>query len=347
MEGFRTFLDRFVKKPNIERSQLEPPSMDMVLLDMGFSEKEITQENGFWFVADKEGQKIHIEHHPPKAGEFLEFFRLESLKPRTEADSKPKPLAVLIHGMGLDAWSMFPLAFALAQEGIPAVAVSLPGHGLSQGPRPKDLPEAVKPVVGLVESLQSESKASRLIMIGHSLGTYAALRAADELTSKGYPVGFVSLAGPYIEPNLKQSAAAAARMTKLFKLSPPAIAENFFNRKGGFLPWEDGIIASIAEHVLDQYAGYNWLKHPPENLKYMTQAARYSPKHTLMGIIVAAGADKVIPRKETLSAGELFLFPNQKDEDNRYVIEDAPHMIPASTKYAGQIAGIITKALTK
>lgn len=347
MEHLKPFLSKLTRGSGTELPQSQPPSIGEVLSEMGFHEREITRDGDLWFITGGEGSAIRIEHHQPNVGEPLDFFRIKlQHQDQEKANIPQQPLAVLIHGMGLDAWSMFPLAFALADRGIPAIAVSLPGHGLSLGEKPDTLASAVDPVVALIESFDLP-KDNRVIAIGHSLGVYSAIAVADRLTDKGQETAVVDLAGAYVDPGPKEELSAAARMGKLIKLCPEAVAKNFFNHKGKFLPWAKDLVGSIVDHIVSTYSNYSWLKNPPEKLRFMISAAGYSPKYVHPGIVIAGEKDRLIPNKETLSAQRIFLFPQKRGKGNTHIIKGACHMMPTSTEYSEEIADLIVEAFAK
>lgn len=85
-----------------------------------------------------------------------------------------RPLAVLIHGAGLDhtAWAL--QSRWLAFHGFNVLAVDLPGHGRSQGPPLSSIAALAHWLTGVIVA----AKAQRAVLIGHSMGSLIALETA-------------------------------------------------------------------------------------------------------------------------------------------------------------------------
>ena len=85
-----------------------------------------------------------------------------------------RPLAVFIHGAGLDhtAWAL--QSRWLAFHGWNVLAVDLPGHGRSEGPLLADIGAMAEWVLALTAAAGATSAA----LIGHSMGSLIALEAA-------------------------------------------------------------------------------------------------------------------------------------------------------------------------
>jgi pimeloyl-ACP methyl ester carboxylesterase len=85
-----------------------------------------------------------------------------------------KPLAVLLHGAGLNhaVWAL--QSRWLAFHGWNVLAVDLPGHGASAGPPLPAIERMGEWVVTLLDAL----KAGDAVLIGHSMGSLIALQAA-------------------------------------------------------------------------------------------------------------------------------------------------------------------------
>jgi pimeloyl-ACP methyl ester carboxylesterase len=85
-----------------------------------------------------------------------------------------RPLAVLIHGAGLDhtAWAL--QSRWLAFHGFNVLAVDLPGHGRSQAP---PLP-SIAALADWLTAVIVAATAERAVLIGHSMGSLIALETA-------------------------------------------------------------------------------------------------------------------------------------------------------------------------
>jgi pimeloyl-ACP methyl ester carboxylesterase len=90
------------------------------------------------------------------------------------AHAAGRPLAVFIHGAGLDhtVWAL--QSRWLAFHGWNVLAVDLPGHGRSEGPLLPDIGAMADWVLALVAAAGGTSAA----LIGHSMGSLIALEAA-------------------------------------------------------------------------------------------------------------------------------------------------------------------------
>lgn len=91
----------------------------------------------------------------------------------------PRATVVLLHGIGESSNLYHRLAFALAAEGISTYAIDQPGHGFSAGDRgqPAPVAELARAGARLIEHARSDVP---LVVLGHSLGTTAAVLIADE-----------------------------------------------------------------------------------------------------------------------------------------------------------------------
>lgn len=85
-----------------------------------------------------------------------------------------RPLAVFLHGAGLDhtVWAL--QSRWLAFHGWNVLAVDLPGHGASAGP---PLP-TIEAMAGWVVALLNAVPAANAVLLGHSMGSLIALQAA-------------------------------------------------------------------------------------------------------------------------------------------------------------------------
>ncbi|MFO1464980.1 MAG: alpha/beta hydrolase [Steroidobacteraceae bacterium] len=86
-----------------------------------------------------------------------------------------QPLAMLVHGAGMDhtVWAL--QSRWLAFHGWNVVALDLPGHGRSPGAPPESIDAIAQIVLGLIARIGAGAPA---VLIGHSMGSLAALRAA-------------------------------------------------------------------------------------------------------------------------------------------------------------------------
>lgn len=99
---------------------------------------------------------------------------------RPKIDGK-LPAAVLVHGVSSSKESMSALALELARRGIVALCIDARGHGDSGG----HLNLSSDPTIGLNEALEFlRSKdfvdKESIILIGHSLGAYAAMASSED-----------------------------------------------------------------------------------------------------------------------------------------------------------------------
>jgi len=95
---------------------------------------------------------------------------------------------ILIHGAGMDrtAWQL--QTRNLAHNGFSAYAIDLPGHGRSEGPPLKTIPEMAEWIGRYMLSLETEP----MIVMGHSMGALIALEVAaqfSKLTNKLILIG--------------------------------------------------------------------------------------------------------------------------------------------------------------
>ncbi|PPQ38717.1 Pimeloyl-ACP methyl ester carboxylesterase [Rhodoblastus acidophilus] len=90
------------------------------------------------------------------------------------AHDAAQPLAVLLHGAGMDhtIWAL--QSRALARRGLRVVAVDLPGHGASEGPPLGSIEELADWTAALIRA----AGAGRALIAGHSMGSLIALETA-------------------------------------------------------------------------------------------------------------------------------------------------------------------------
>jgi pimeloyl-ACP methyl ester carboxylesterase len=85
-----------------------------------------------------------------------------------------RPLVVLLHGAGMDRTVWSHVTPALAAAGYRVLAVDLPGHGASEGPARTSVVDLADWIAGVVDV----AAAGPAHLVGHSLGSFAALDAA-------------------------------------------------------------------------------------------------------------------------------------------------------------------------
>lgn len=101
-----------------------------------------------------------------------------------------QPVAVLIHGAGMDhtVWSL--QTRYLAHHGRSVLAVDLPGHGRSGGEPISGIPELADWVVALLDA----AGVAKAALIGHSMGALVSLDAAARHAERVEAVGLVGIA---------------------------------------------------------------------------------------------------------------------------------------------------------
>ncbi|HEX9855321.1 MAG TPA: alpha/beta hydrolase [Acidimicrobiia bacterium] len=113
------------------------------------------------------------------------------------------PLVVFVHGAGFDktVWSLQTRWFA--NHGYSALAVDLPGHGGSDGPPLESIPALADWLAATIESL-GFAEAS---IVGHSMGSYAALEFAARHSSVAHAIVLVGTAAEMpVHPDLLAAA---------------------------------------------------------------------------------------------------------------------------------------------
>lgn len=132
------------------------------------------------------------------------------------------PLVIFLHGAGMDhsVWSLQTRWFA--HHGWRVLALDLPGHGASGGPRLTSIGAFADFMAGLIEA-----QGGRAAIIGHSMGSLIALETAARRPDLVSAIGLVASAGKMpVSPELLNAAkageAAAVDMVSLWSLGPPA-----------------------------------------------------------------------------------------------------------------------------
>ncbi len=136
--------------------------------------------------------------------------------------SAAAPLAVFLHGAGMDhsVWALQARAFA--HHGHNVAAVDLPGHGRSAGPPLPTIEAVAEWTLALVRGLSGKA-----LIIGHSMGSLAALEAAARAPDVVAGLGLIGTAAKMpVHPSLLAAAAAnhpdAVAMVSLWGLGPEA-----------------------------------------------------------------------------------------------------------------------------
>jgi len=115
-----------------------------------------------------------------------------------------RPTVVFVHGAANDhgVWGLQSRYFA--HHGFNALAVDLPGHGRSAGPAQPSVEALADWLVALVDA----AGAARAAIVGHSLGSLAALEAAARAPSK---VSHLALLGAAVPMLVSDDLLAAAK----------------------------------------------------------------------------------------------------------------------------------------
>ena len=148
-----------------------------------------------------------------------------------------KPTVIFIHGVLNDhsVWDavLSPLATSML-GGINAIAIDLPGHGLSTGQAPATVEEAADTLLAMLSSAGIE----RAALVGHSFGSLIALEAAARAPDRVTHVALLGTASPMrVSPVLLEASVndpmAAIDMVNNFSFSqkpppPPELMQQVF-----------------------------------------------------------------------------------------------------------------------
>lgn len=133
------------------------------------------------------------------------------------------PLAVFLHGAGMDhsVWALQARWFA--HHGHNVAAVDLPGHGSSEGPPLPSIEQLAQWTLALIERLAG----GKALVIGHSMGSLAALEAAARAPGEVAGLGLIGTAAKMpVHPTLLSAAAEnhpdAVAMVSIWGLGPEA-----------------------------------------------------------------------------------------------------------------------------
>jgi pimeloyl-ACP methyl ester carboxylesterase len=134
-----------------------------------------------------------------------------------------RPLAIFLHGAGMDrsVWATQTRAFP--PRGLDVLAVDLPGHGGSEGPALAD----IGALADWTLALMSAAGAERASLVGHSMGALIALEAAARAPERAERLALVGVAVKMpVHPDLLAAAAAndhaAIDMVSLWSLGAAA-----------------------------------------------------------------------------------------------------------------------------
>jgi len=117
-----------------------------------------------------------------------------TLKISTSLDA---PISILLHGFSGNRVMMRMIALALADEGFICVAMDLRGHGSSEGIM-GELGDFRNDVEAVIQSLQvmGMGDASRIVLIGHSMGGGVGLTLGSQLASAVATIGVAPVSSP-------------------------------------------------------------------------------------------------------------------------------------------------------
>lgn len=134
-----------------------------------------------------------------------------------------QPLAVFLHGAGMDrsVWASQTRAFP--PRGLDVLAVDLPGHGGSAGPALADIGALADWTLALIDAAGAE----RAALVGHSMGALIALEAAARAPQRVTRLALVGVGAKMpVHPDLLAAAAAndhaAIDMVSLWSLGGAA-----------------------------------------------------------------------------------------------------------------------------
>lgn len=139
-----------------------------------------------------------------------------------------RPLALLVHGAGLDhtVWAL--QSRWLAFRGWNVLAVDLPGHGRSAGPPLPDIEAMAAWTAALIEAAGAKGEGAKgATLIGHSMGSLIALETAARFAAHVRSIVLIAPAAAMpVHPDLLAAAAAndhaAIDMVNLWGHGPAA-----------------------------------------------------------------------------------------------------------------------------
>lgn len=126
---------------------------------------------------------FHTPTRPPRAG-FLETYVVADglrLRTWTRRGSPARPAVVIVHGVGDSLESFADMGLAYAARGHTVLLLDTRGHGGSEGDRITLGAREREDVRAAMDRLRGEGAAGAgLILVGHSMGAVAVLRAAAD-----------------------------------------------------------------------------------------------------------------------------------------------------------------------
>lgn len=118
------------------------------------------------------------------------------------------PTVVFLHGAGMDHTEWMLQARYFAHHGRGVLAVDAPGHGRSEGPALRTIPDLAAWVVKLLDA----AKVERAALVGHSMGALIALETAALAPSRVWALGLLGVATRMpVHPDLQKAADVNAR----------------------------------------------------------------------------------------------------------------------------------------
>jgi pimeloyl-ACP methyl ester carboxylesterase len=134
-----------------------------------------------------------------------------------------RPLAIFLHGAGMDRSIWASQTRAFPPRGLDVLAVDLPGHGGSAGPALADIGALADWTLGLL----SAAGAERAHLVGHSMGALIALEAAARAPGRIAGLALVGVGAKMpVHPDLLAAAEAndhtAVDMVSLWSLGGAA-----------------------------------------------------------------------------------------------------------------------------
>jgi pimeloyl-ACP methyl ester carboxylesterase len=118
------------------------------------------------------------------------------------------PTVVFLHGAGMDHTEWMLQARYFAHHGRGVLAVDAPGHGRSQGPALRTVPDLAAWVVKVLDAATVE----RAALVGHSMGALVALETAARAPARVWALGLLGVATRMpVHPDLQKAADANER----------------------------------------------------------------------------------------------------------------------------------------
>jgi pimeloyl-ACP methyl ester carboxylesterase len=138
----------------------------------------------------------------------IEGRRVHAATGAVPVEGRDDPLVVLLHGAGMDRTVWSQQTRFLAHHGYRAVAVDLPGHGLSDGPAVSSIADAATWVAALIDKLAAAGD-TPVHLVGHSMGALIALHAAAHHGGRVASAALIGVAASMpVHPDLQAAADA-------------------------------------------------------------------------------------------------------------------------------------------